>query len=315
MRKFLRFWEILIVGLLLTAFALLVSVTDLVLNEKTVKKILTESNIYSTVNEKLQKEIKDEVKDEFAKYPEVRDKMDDMIEHTITVDVLESETDDILKQLYSNSGTIELDAGVLIDRYTNNLKKYLSDNNIELPAEVDHAIEEVKAEAAREGKVDILKNDEDNEVKESLQVFYKSKDMVILGRNILAAVIIGIVVFAVLVSTEKLKVIYKPLIFSGLLLMAMRLVLTRLLEEVKWNDIEGTEARDLVITIKNTVLYNLDTFVRVFLISGLALMITKIVLSLKKDKRQRMSDELNETKDIDNINEMKSDSNNSKYLL
>lgn len=293
MRKFFRFIAIVVIGISLTIFAFSKSVVDVVFDENTVKKEIEAAGIYEGLNNELKTSLKQELKEEIDENLELKDKFDEMIESVFTEDVLKNEIDDILEQAYSNSTTVEFDANILIDGYTRNLENYLKENNIELPQEVKDEIEEWKKENSSE-KTNIIENDEDMN---DLYVIKESVNIAIKGT------LIGIVVFwviAILLSKEKLKIIYKPLILSGTFLLLIRVGITSFVNEL------AASAREEFITdvgdgmeyvgnfidiMKNTVFANIDKFAIGFLAIGIGILVVKIVMNKRKQETINLNED------------------------
>ena len=298
MRKFFRFIAIVVIGISLTIFAFSKSVVDVVFDENTVKKEIEAAGIYEGLNNELKTSLKQELKEEIDEDPELKDKFDEMIESVFTEDVLKKEIDDILEQAYSNRTTVEFDANILIDGYTRNLENYLKENNLELPQEVKDEIEEWKKENSSE-KTNIIENDEDMN---DLYVIKESVNIAIKGT------LIGIIVFwviSILLSKEKLKIIYKPLILSGTFLILIRVGITSFVNELAASAREefitdvgdGVEyVGNFIDTMKNTVFANIDKFAIGFLAIGIGILVVKIVMN----KRKQETINLNE----DNENEL-----------
>lgn len=298
MRKFFRFIAIVVIGISLTIFAFSKSVVDIVFDENTVKKEIEEAGIYEGLNNELKTSLKQELKEEIDEDPELKDKFDEMIESVFTEDVLKNEIDDILEQAYSNSTTVEFDANILIDGYTRNLENYLKENNLELPQEVKYEIEEWKKENSSE-KTNIIEKDED------INNLYDIKDLV---NTAIKGILIGIIVFwviSILLSKEKLKIIYKPLIFSGTFLLLIRVGITSFVNELAASAREefitdvgdGVEyVGNFIDTMKNTAFANIGKFAIGFLAIGIGILAVKIVMN----KRKQETINLNE----DNENEL-----------
>ncbi len=286
MRKFFRFIAIVVIGISLTIFAFSKSVVDIVFDENTVKKEIEDAGIYEGLNNELKTSLKQELKEEIDEDPELKDKFDEMIESVFTEDVLKNEIDDILEQAYSNSTTVEFDANILIDGYTRNLENYLKENNLELPQEVKDEIEEWKKENSSE-KTNIIENDED------INNLYDIKELV---NTAIKGILIGIIVFwviAILLSKEKLKIIYKPLILSGTFLLLIRLGITSIVNELADSAREEfiTDVGDgmeyvgnFIDTMKNTVFANIDKFAIGFLAIGIGILVVKIVMNKRKQE-------------------------------
>lgn len=293
MRKFFRFIAIVVIGISLTIFAFSKSVVDVVFDENTVKKEIEDAGIYEGLNNELKTSLKQELKEEIDGDPELKDKFDEMIESVFTEDVLKNEIDDILEQAYSNSTTVEFDANILIDGYTRNLENYLKENNIELPQEVKDEIEEWKKENSSE-KTNIIENDED------INNLYDIKDIV---NTAIKGILIGIIVFwviSILLSKEKLKIIYKPLIFSGTFLLLIRVGITSFVNELAASAREEfiTDVGDgmeyvgnFIDTMKNTVFANIDKFAIGFLAIGIGILVVKIIMNKRKQETINLNED------------------------
>lgn len=293
MRKFFRFIAIVVIGISLTIFAFSKSVVDIVFDENTIKKEIEDAGIYEGLNNELKTSLKQELKEEIDEDPELKDKFDEMIESVFTEDVLKNEIDDILEQAYSNSTTVEFDANILIDGYTRNLENYLKENNLELPQEVKDEIEEWKKENSSE-KTNIIENDED------MNDLYNIKELV---NTAIKGILIGIIVFwviAILLSKEKLKIIYKPLILSGTFLLLIRLGITSIVNELAASAREEfiTDVGDgmeyvgnFIDTMKNTVFANIDKFAIGFLAIGIGILVVKIVMNKRKQETINLNED------------------------
>ncbi len=293
MRKFFRFIAIVVIGISLTIFAFSKSVVDVVFDENTVKKEIEAAGIYEGLNNELKTSLKQELKEEINEDPELKDKFDEMIESVFTEDVLKNEIDDILEQAYSNSTTVEFDANILIDGYTRNLENYLKENNIELPQEVKAEIEEWKKENSSE-KTNIMEKDED------INNLYDIKDLI---NTAIKGILIGIIVFwviAILLSKEKLKIIYKPLILSGTFLLLIRVGITSFVNELATSareefitDVgEGMEyVGNFIDTMKTTVFANIDKFAIGFLAIGIGILVVKIVMNKRKQETINLNED------------------------
>lgn len=274
MRKVLRFFEIIIVGLLLTAYVLLKFTVDMVSDKDTVKEGLNNSGIYEVVTDEFRKEIHKELDDEFSKYPELNVDLDEMIDKTLDEKILKDETNYIIDSLYSDSDKVELDPNILIDGYRKNLNEYLEKENIELPKEINDSIDELLSNQEIE-KIDI--SDYTKEYKETIGEYKSVIDIlktVTYSIGISALVIMGI---AIVLSKEKLKVVYKPLLFSSALLIIGRISLEML--KIEAND---EFAKKIIDSGKNLLFKYCDRYIFVFLVVGTALLVTRILQGKKE---------------------------------
>ena len=275
MRVLLRFIHITIVGILLTALVLCAVINNITLNKNTVKKQLDKAGVYDEINKELQNELKNELNAEFAKYPELNVNLDELIDETVKPNVLKEETEYILDQLYDGSETLNIDTTILLNGYRSNLNEYLYSMNIKLPAELDIVIDEL-LESDSEKKVDISENAKD--ITDMFNLYKNVTKSVIV---ILAFMILVLVVLSLVVSTEKLKVIYKPLFFSAILLFMIRFVITKIFEKIEIPN-DSAMAKNIIITIKDTIISNIDKFAIAFVVFGIIVLVTKIILSKKE---------------------------------
>lgn len=275
MRIFFRFIEIFLVGILLTALALCISASDLVLNKKTVTKEINRSGLYDELNDKIKDQVINELEGKFDSHKELGVDLEELVDNTITVDVLNEETEFILEQIYEDSDKVVLDIDILIDGYSENLKVYLDKNNIDLPDDIDKQIEELKQNSETR-IIDVT------EYTESISPYF-SKFKEISSKIILAlsVLIVALLIISVLISTEKLRVVYKPFAFAGILLLIARIVGAILLDSANAK-FDNVRQENVYNAIRDTLFSNVVKFIIGYLIFAIVLMIVRIVLSKKK---------------------------------
>lgn len=275
MRIFFRFIEIFLVGILLTALALCISASDLVLNKKTVTKEINRSGLYDELNDKIKDQVINELEGKFDSHKELGVDLEELVDNTITVDVLNEETEFILEQIYEDSDKVVLDIDILIDGYSENLKVYLDKNNIDLPDDIDKQIEELK-QSSETRIIDVT------EYTESISPYF-SKFKEISSKIILAlsVLIVALLIISVLISTEKLRVVYKPFAFAGILLLIARIVGAILLDSANAK-FDNVRQENVYNAIRDTLFSNVVKFIIGYLIFAIVLMIVRIVLSKKK---------------------------------
>ena len=279
MRKVLRFFEIVIVGLLLTAFVVTKSVSNMVLDKTTVKKTLDEAGIYEKISNEIRKSLHEELDQVFSKYPNMGVDLDDIIDNTLSEDVLRKETDFVLDSIYDYDEKIELDPKIMAEDYRKNLDKYLKEKNITLPQEINAEINKLLDTTELE-KIDI--SDYTSDFKVYMNDYKTVIDLVHVGIYIILITALLIMGFAVIISKEKLKVIYKPLIFAGVLLLIIRVCGNRAFDILDFE--ANNEALSGFIDAARKVLFTgITKYIVCFLGIGLGLMGYKIVTD-KKDK-------------------------------
>ncbi|MBR3132701.1 MAG: hypothetical protein IKG42_01245 [Clostridia bacterium] len=277
MRVFLRFIHISFISILLVILALSISIVDMTVNKKNLKKQIDKAGVYEKVNNELKAELKKQLQEEFYKYPELGIDLNELVDETVKPDVLKKEAEDILDQIFSNSSTVKIDKNMLLSEYRYNLETYLTLKGIELPSELDSKIDELMEQNSEE-KVDITEY-----TKEFQPVLNDYRNMAKSAIAVLFFIIVILEVLAVFLSTEKLKIIYKPLLSSGIMLLLFRFGVDGLFNSIKINE-RKEMAESIVLALKNTLAANIDKYAIIFIVVGLIIMGIRIFLN-KKDER------------------------------
>ena len=278
MRKILRFFEMIIVGLLLTLFVITKLTSNIVLDKNTVKKQLEDAGIYEYMSKEIKKSIHNELDQVYNKYPEINVDLDEIIDNTLSDDILKEETNFILDSIYDYDENIALEPKIIIDGYRTNLDKYLKENNIELPKEVNDNIDKMLSTTEIE-KIDL--SEYTGEFRSYVNDYKNIINMIHIAIYILLISALLIMGFSVIVSKEKLKVVYRPLILSGILLLIIRIFGDKAFSMLK---LESNEKLfiDFVGSAKKILFTNINIFIFLFLSIGIMLMVFRILFNKKK---------------------------------
>ena len=278
MRKILRFFEMIIVGLLLTLFVITKLTSNIVLDKNTVKKQLEDAGIYEYMSKEIKKSIHNELDQVYNKYPEINVDLDEIIDNTLSDDILKEETNFILDSIYDYDENIALEPKIIIDGYRTNLDKYLKENNIELPKEVNDNIDKMLSTTEIE-KIDL--SEYTGEFRSYVNDYKNIINMIHIAIYILLISALLIMGFSVIVSKEKLKVVYRPLILSGILLLIIRIFGDKAFSMLK---LESNEKLfiDFVGSAKKILFTNINIFIVLFLSIGIMLMVFRILFNKKK---------------------------------
>lgn len=273
MRKVLRFFEMLLVGILLICFVLMLSLSNLIMNKNTFKNELDEFNVYKEVNNEIKKDIKEEFKNEFNNYPELNGKLDDMVNYVFTEDTLRKITDNLLDQIYGLKNIKDFDLQIIVNEYRSNIDNYLAKEKIKLPSDISKHIDE----ALNIENIEKV-TDEDFYVFPYIRDYRGIVKTAVYIPLIVAVVLMGI---ALIISKEKFKVVYKPLLFSGIILLILKFFSDFVL---RYFDYESESLKTVVMSLKNRLFNTVDCFTIGFLIVGIGLVITEVIIKKKKEK-------------------------------
>ncbi|MBR3152757.1 MAG: hypothetical protein IKF52_04035 [Clostridia bacterium] len=277
MRIFLRFIHISFISLLLFILALSISIIEMTTNEKNLKKQIDKAGVYERINDELKLELKKQLRDEFNQYPEIGVDLDELVDETVKSDILKGEAEEVLDQVFNNSSTVTIDTNLLLSEYRYNLDTYLMLKNIELPSEIDRKIDELIKERS-EDEIDISKY-----TKEVKPIFNDYKNLAKGAIVVLAVLIIGLEIVAILLSTEKLKIIYIPLFITGAFLLLFRFGVNGLFKSIKITE-RKEMAESIIVALKNTLVSNIDKYAIIFIVIGLIFVGTKIWLDKKESR-------------------------------
>ena len=274
MRKVLRFIEIVIVGLLLVAFVVSKVTFNAILDKDNLKLELKNADVYNKINKEIRKNATEELRNVFNKYPTISNKLDDMLDATLTDDILEKQTESVLDQFYKGKKNIEIDPNILVTGYKSNLDKYLVNNNINLPKEVDDKIDSMLDEI-KINKIDISSYTDDFIPNFDTYVF-----LIRSAINLTLMVAVIIMGIAVCVSKEKFNVVYKPLLFAGIFLLIIRFGGIVVLNTIDYSS--GENIKSVVLSVRNILFKGMDKYIIAFIVLGIGLLAVKLVINKRK---------------------------------
>lgn len=272
MKKVLRFFEMFLAGILLVCFVLMLSLSNLILKKDTLKKELDDFEVYAEVNKEIKNGVKEEFGKEFNNYPELRNKFNDMVNYVFNEETLRKITDNLLDQVFELKNIKDLDLQIIVKEYRSNIDNYLEKEKIKLPTSISNHIDDVFNIEEIEKITD-----------ENFYIFPYIRDYRDIVKTlvylplIVAVIIMGL---ALIISKEKFKVIYKPLLFSGIILLILNLFSNFVL---RYFDYNSASLRVVIMTIRDKLFNTIDCFTIGFLIIGTGLVITETIIDKKKD--------------------------------
>lgn len=268
MRAVGKFFDIFIIGLLLTVVALLNTASKYTSNKIYITKILEKNNVYENINDEIKKQAKDNLTNKFNNIPNLD--IDELVEETITKDIVVDAVNNILDELYNNE-RIYLDINILTKGYLSNMNKYLDKNKIELPNEVKEEIN------------NIISENSINDVNESrgdsrfIDIFKSIRSNIKNYRILCIIILVILLVLTVIVSREKLRGIYKPFLFSGILLLILTNLTKVLFTHINFTK-EEQKLTDLVDSVKNSIFYHLNMYSIAFIVIAITVGIVDSII-------------------------------------
>ena len=275
MRKVIKFIDIILIAIVLTIFTLCKIVSSFALSESNAKKVLKDNGIYTRLNNDIKDSIKRALKNSYRNIPTLD--IDDLVEKTITEEVLEKEFDYTIKELYS-SGKLYIDSNILSDGYSNNLNQYLAENNIDLPDNIREEINQLMTINSI-GTTDVQYFN-DNYSK----YFILLKDTINKVETFSLVSFIILLVLTIVLSKEKIRGIYIPLILTGINVIVVSFVAKIFVYNQNIFPREQI-LLDIIDSIKKALFTQLNLVSTIFIVVGIVLMIIKIILRIKANKR------------------------------
>lgn len=275
MRKIIKFFDIILISLAIFVFCLSSIVSNYTLNKKYIQKVLRDNKVYSTINDEIKINAKTDLKVGLSNIPNLD--VDDLVDKTITEDIIENEVDFILTELYTNN-KMRVDLSILSKGYTENLNKYLDENKIDVPKEVREQINNIyNTNSLQVEDVDIFN---DNYAK----YYVKGKDIIKKVKLYSLCTIIGLVALTLLLAREKLRGLYIPSLLSAGMLYGGGITLKTVLDT---QDIKiGDKKLDNIITsIKNGLFNTINKYAIALVIIAVMLIIVKIIFKIIKGKK------------------------------
>lgn len=275
MRKVIKFIDIILIAIVLTIFTLCKIVSSFALSESNAKKVLKDNGIYTKLNNDIKDSIKRALKNSYRNIPTLD--IDDLVEKTIAEEVLEKEFDYTIKELYS-SGKLYIDSNILSDGYSNNLNQYLAENNIDLPDNIREEINQLMTINSI-GTTDVQYFN-DNYSK----YFILLKDTINKVETFSLVSFIILLVLTIVLSKEKIRGIYIPLILTGINVIVVSFVAKIFVYNQNIFPREQI-LLDIIDSIKKALFTQLNLVSTIFIVVGIVLMIIKIILRIKANKR------------------------------
>lgn len=297
MRKVVKFFDIIFITFALIVFVLSTIVSNFTLNKDYIKKLLRENNVYSTINEEIKKSIKTDLKVSLSEVPNLN--VEELVDKTITEDILEKELDYILTTLYSTN-KMKVDLSILSKGYSENLDNYIKNNNIKVPEKIETQIKNVM-ETNSLGEEDITYFN-DNYSK----YFAKAKDIIKKVRMFSLISLITLVGLTLLLAKQKIRGLYIPALLSSASIYGFGILLKSFLDT---QDIKiGDKKLEVIVTsVKESLFSSINNYVVTLLIIGGVLIIVKIIcriiISLKHGKKDTESEISNNNAQKDELDE------------
>lgn len=274
MRKLIAFFDIIIFGLALTVFTLIMIMSKSILSSKYLNNVIKDEGIYKTINDNVKDNIKESIGGQLIKYPGVTINTNELIDSVLTEDVLEKEFKYVVDNLYS-TGKLVVDSNILSEGYKKNFENYVASKKINMPEQLKSEITSSMVDNSQE-KIEV-KEFNDN----FSDYFIKLRDYVSIIKIISLSIIAALLGLTLLVSKERIKLIYKPLILAAINLFGIG-VLIKLLDKFISSNNLPSELFDIITSIKNHLFNEFIKYGIIFAVIAIILIIVRIVLKKKK---------------------------------
>ena len=273
MRRVIKFFDVVIIGLLLTVFALTSIISKFTLDKSYIQKTLNKSGAYKLINDEIKEQVKSSLLESNNKEIQKLN-INELVDYVVTEDILESEMDYVLDELYNN-GNLKINRKILYDGYVKNINKYIEENKIQLPDEIQKQL--------NNSIVDNSITDEDITPKNNqyLESFNNAKGMVKDLKLILTISIVSLLVLTVILSKEKLRGIYIPFIFSGILLIIINCALKIALNSLNLT-LERARLTEVIDSVKKIFFTQMNLYCGIFLAIGLVGVVAREIINIKK---------------------------------
>ena len=273
MRRIGKFFNIVIIGLLLTVLAIFNIVSKYTIDKDNIQRTLDKSGAYTVINDEIKKQVTSSLMG--SKYKEIKQlNINEFVDYVIKEDVLKSEVDYVLTQLYDN-GKLMINKKILYDGYVTNINNYIKEKNIKLPNDVRKEL--------NNNVIDNSLTEEDITPKNNnyLQLFNDGKKIIQSTRTILIIIIVILLVLTVVLCKEKLRGVYIPFIFSGLLLLLINCG-TRIAINSLNLTLQKAKLTQVLDIIKKSIFTTMNWYCGVFLAIGLAGIVAREIINIKK---------------------------------
>ena len=282
MRKLVAFFDIIIFGLALTVFTLIMIMSKSILSSKYLNNVIKDEGIYKTINDNVKDKIKGNIGSQIINYPGVTINTNELIDSVLTEEVLEKEFKYVVDNLYS-TGKLVVDPNILSEGYKKNFENYVASKKINMPEQLKNEITSSMVDNSQE-KIEV-KEFNDN----FSDYFIKLRDYVSIIKIISLSIIAALLGLTLLVSKERIKLIYKPLILAAINLFGIG-ALTKLLYSLISSTDFPSELFSIITSIKNHLFNEFVKYGIVFVVIAIILIIVRIVL---KKKKQNVNDNQN----------------------
>lgn len=208
MKMFGKIIGIFFISLLVFLYVLMNSAFSIIKDGDYIKNELKENNIYKSVNDA----IKDSVREKFDDFKDYVPDVNELIDKTITQDIIETEINDMLDRFYDDK-LVKIDFDELLKKYKTSLEKYLEENNIEMTDEIKEDINKLMT--------DVSINNIENEELDENPAFrvYAFRGALDIASVTMIFIVVVIIVLAITLSKNKLNSVYISSFISGGLLL------------------------------------------------------------------------------------------------
>ncbi|MBR1416754.1 MAG: hypothetical protein IJ572_02935 [Bacilli bacterium] len=274
MKSIGKFFNIVLISIALFIFSISTIVLSIVFNKDSIRTIISDSNLYTYVNNEVKKEVKKSMHDNNIYNKEIENKIDELIDKTITESVLDKEFDNILKIVFSNPDKIEIDMQPLIVEYYNNINNYLKENNIELPQEIKDNVDKILSNK------ELSKIDINDTTIDEIRTINKVKTVIEYIQLISGITFVVLIILTLIIAKQKLRGVYIPLLINSIVIFLITLLMSYLLEKSSIN-IDEIYAQYLFDNLKNIFINAFYTFALVYALVAIILIIIKKILNNK----------------------------------
>ena len=282
MRKLVAFFDIIIFGLALTVFTFIMIMSNSILSSKYLNKVIKDEGIYKTINDNVKDNVKENIGSQLINYPGVTINTNDLIDSVLTEEVLEKEFKYVVDNLYS-TGKLVVDPNILSEGYKKNFENYVASKKINMPEQLKNEITSSMVDNSQE-KIEV-KEFNDN----FSDYFIELRDYVSIIKIISLSIIAALLGLTLVLSKEKIKLIYKPLILAAINLFGIG-ALTKLLDKFISSNNLPSELFTIITSIKNHLFNEFIKYGIIFVVIAIILIIVRTVL---KKKKQTVSDNQN----------------------
>lgn len=285
MRRIGKFFNIVIIGLLLTVLAIFNIVSKYTIDKDNIQKTLDKSGAYTVINDEIKKQVTSSLMG--SKYKEIKQlNINEFVDYVIKEDILKDEVDYVLTQLYDN-GKLMINKKILYDGYVTNINNYIKEKNIKLPNDVRKEL--------NNNVIDNSLTEEDITPKNNsyLRLFNEGKDLIKSTRLVLIAIISVLLILTVVLCKEKLRGVYIPFIFSGLLLLLINCGARIAINSLNLT-LQKAKLTQVLDIIKKSIFTTMNWYCGVFLAIGLAGIVAREIINIKKTYFSNKSEEVPE---------------------